>query len=189
MQLNMSANQVATHHWGLLLLQGIIAVIVGLLLVTWPAASLIVLVQIIGIYWLVTGILALVSIFMDSSLWGWKLCAGILGILAGFVIIRHPIWSAILVPFTVVLFLGIQGIIQGAIDFLHAFRGGGWGIALLGAVNIIFGILILGSPLMATAILPIVLGIFAIAAGIVEIVGAFRFRDAQKEVMMGPQPI
>src|SRR2546423_5656339 len=136
----MSPNQSATHLWWFLLLQGIIAVIVGLLLVTWPAASLIVLVQIIGIYWLVTGILALVSIFMDSSLWGWKLCAGILGILAGFVIIRHPIWSAFLVPFIVVLFLGIQGIIQGAINFLHAFHGEGWGAALLGVVNIIFGI-------------------------------------------------
>jgi uncharacterized membrane protein HdeD (DUF308 family) len=185
----MSSNQSATHLWWLLLLQGIIAVIVGLLLVTWPAETTVVLVQILGIYWLVTGILALVSIFMDSSLWGWKLCAGILGILAGIVIIRDPLWSAFLIPFFIVLFLGIQGIIQGAINFIHAFRGYGWGAALLGIINLLFGILILSSPLIATSILPIVLGIFAIVAGIVAIVGSFRLHGVQKAAAVRTQPI
>jgi uncharacterized membrane protein HdeD (DUF308 family) len=185
----MSSNQSTTYPWGLLLLQGIIAVIVGFLLVTWPAETIVMLTQIIGIYWLVTGILALVSIFMDSSLWGWKLCAGILGILSGFIVIQHPIWSALLITTFIVFFLGIQGIIQGAINFMQAFRGGGWGVALLGVINIIFGILILSRLLIATLALPIVLGIFAIVAGIVEIVGAFRIRDAQKLHAMRTQPI
>jgi uncharacterized membrane protein HdeD (DUF308 family) len=188
-QVNMSPNQAATHLWWLLLLQGIIAVIVGFLLVTWPAETTIVLVQIIGIYWLVTGLLALVSIFMDSSLWSWKLCAGILGILAGFLVIRHPIWSAVLVPFAMVLFLGIQGIIQGIVNFVHAFQGYGWGAALLGVINIILGILILSRLLIATFVLPIVLGIFAIVAGIAAIISALRIHEMQKAAAMRTQPI
>jgi uncharacterized membrane protein HdeD (DUF308 family) len=189
MHFSMSPNQPATHLWWLLLLEGIISVIVGFLLVTWPAETTIVLTQIMGIYWLVTGILALVSIFMDSSLWGWKLCAGILGILAGFIVIRHPIWSAFLVVTFIVIFLGIQGIIQGIVNFVHAFQGYGWGAALLGAINLIFGILILSRLLTASFVLPIVLGIFAIAGGFAAIFAAFRLHGVQKAASMRTQPI
>jgi uncharacterized membrane protein HdeD (DUF308 family) len=188
-QLNASSHDPLAHIWGVLLLQGIMAVVVGLMLVTWPAATTIALVQVLGIYWLVTGILALVSMFMDHSLWGWKLCAGILGILASIVILRNPLWSAFVIPFFIVLFLGIQGIIQGAINFIHAFRGYGWGAALLGIINLLFGILILSSPLIATLVLPIVLGSFALVAGIVAIIGAFRIHGFQKKAMMDAQPV
>jgi uncharacterized membrane protein HdeD (DUF308 family) len=189
-QLNLSStNQPATHPWWILLLEGIISVIVGFLLVTWPAETTIVLTQIMGMYWLVTGILALVSIFMDSSLWGWKLCAGILGILAGFLVIRHPIWSAFLVITYIVIFLGVQGIIQGIVNFVQAFKGYGWGAALLGAINIIFGILILSRLLSASFALPIVLGIFAIVAGIAAIMGSFRLREVQQPHALPTQPM
>lgn len=189
MHFSMSPNQPAIHFWWLLLLEGIISVIVGFLLVTWPAETTIVLTQIMGIYWLVTGILALVSIFEDNTLWGWKLCAGILGILAGFLVIRHPIWSAFLAVTFIVLFLGIQGIIQGIANFVHAFQGYGWGAALLGAINIIFGVLILSRLLTASFVLPIVLGIFAIAGGIAAIIAAIRLHGVQKAATIRTQPI
>lgn len=181
------AKRYAAVPWWHLLLAGITAVIVGILLVSFPKETTVVLVQILGIYWVVTGILALVSLFIDRSQWGWKLFVGILGILAGIVVVRHPLWSAFLVPFTIVIILGVQAIIQGIIELIMAFQGGGWGAGLLGVINIIIGIFLLSEPAIATALFPIVLGVVAIVLGIVAIFGSFRAR-AQEEQVLPAQP-
>ncbi len=59
--------------WWLVMLAGIAAFLVGLLLLISPGMTLLVLVQILGAYWLVTGILSLVHLCIDRTLWGWKL--------------------------------------------------------------------------------------------------------------------
>ncbi len=70
--------------WWAILVQGIFSVIIGLLLLTNPAATTLVIVQVIGIYWLVSGVFSITGIFIDRSLWGWKLIAGLIGIFAAF---------------------------------------------------------------------------------------------------------
>src|SRR5512135_1203798 len=124
--------------WWLIMMAGIAVFIVGLLLLISPGMSLLLLVQLLGLYWLVTGILSIVSLFVDRSQWGWKLFVGILGVLAGLVVLRDPLWSAILVPAVLVIILAIQALIVGVIQLVHAFSGGGFGVALLGVLNIIF---------------------------------------------------
>ena len=162
--------------WWLILLQGIALVIVGILLLTSPGATLLILVQFLGIWWLVQGLSQIISIFIDSSLWGWKLFAGILGIVAGIVMLQHPLWSAILVPAIAIIILGIQALIFGVVELIQAFQGGGWGIGLLGALTIIFGIVLLANPLIGVAVLPFVLGGFGLVGGIVAVVAAFTLR-------------
>jgi len=181
------ARRYAAVPWWHLLLEGITAVIIGILLVSFPRQTTVVLVQLLGIYWFVTGILALVSLFIDRSQWGWKLIAGVLGILAGIVVVRHPLWSAFLVPFTIVIVLGVQAIIQGIVGLIMSFQGGGWGAALLGVINIILGIFLLSEPVIAAAVFPVVLGIVAIVLGVIAIFGSLRAR-AQEEQLPSAQP-
>jgi uncharacterized membrane protein HdeD (DUF308 family) len=57
-----------TLPWWLVLLQGIFAAIFGILLLIAPGPSLIFLVQVLGFYLLIEGILRIVSIFLDASL-------------------------------------------------------------------------------------------------------------------------
>lgn len=64
------------------------------------------------------------DIFIDSSNWGWKLFAGILGIVAGIIILQHPLWSVLLVPATLVVLLGITGILIGSSNSFRPFRAG-----------------------------------------------------------------
>lgn len=165
-----------TIPWWLVLIQGIAALIVGLLLLVNPAATTLVLIQLVGIYWFVSGIFGIVSIFIDKSMWGWKLFAGILGIIAGILIIQHPLWSTLLVPTVIVIVLGIEGIIIGIVNLIQAFQGGGWGIGILGVLSILFGLFLMFNPLAAAVALPIVLGIFGIVGGIFAIIAAFRLR-------------
>ena len=163
--------------WWMVLLEGLAAVIIGVLLLTSPGITTLVLVQVLGFYWLIVGILALVSLFVDRSLWGWKLCSGLLGILSGLVIIRHPLWSALLIPTLLVIVLAVQSLLQGVIKMVEAFRGGGFGAIVLGILNILLGVLLLSAPLMAAFVLPLVVGIFALIGGVAAIFGAFRLHS------------
>ncbi|HBX68326.1 MAG TPA: hypothetical protein DEH25_02770 [Chloroflexi bacterium] len=162
--------------WWLVLIQGISALVIGFFLLTAPAATTLFLVQFLGIYWLVSGIFQIVAIFIDKSAWGWKLFSGLLGILAGFAVINHPLWSTVLVPTTLVIILGIQGLVVGGIGLFSAFKGGGWGAGVMAALSIIFGVLLLSSPFIAALALPWIFGIFAVLGGILGIVAAFKMK-------------
>jgi uncharacterized membrane protein HdeD (DUF308 family) len=171
--------------WWLVLLEGIAALIFGLFLLTSPGATLFVMVQVLGIFWLVGGIFRIVSIFIDSSLWGWKLVSGVLGVLAGILVLQHPLWSTLLVPAILVIFIGVQGLISGGVNLVLAFRGGGWGAGILGVLNIVLGFVLLFNVWIGVAILPFVLGAFGIVGGIVAIVLAFRMRSASRSAGVG----
>ena len=93
--------------------------------------------------------------------------------------LQHPLWSAILVPTVVVIYLGIYGIVIGVIHLAEAARGGGWGIGVLGVLGIALGALLLLSPLAAALALPWVLGVLALAGGILAIAGSFSIRRVE----------
>jgi len=162
--------------WWIPLVQGIALVVIGLLLFTNTAATALALAQILALYWLISGIMEIVSIFVDRSAWGLKLIGGIIGIWAGIFILNHPIAGTLAFGFAIVVILGIQALILGVVNIVQAFRGAGWGIGLLGVLNIIFGLILLGNSMIAVATLPWVLGAFALVGGISAIVMAFRLK-------------
>ncbi len=174
---SVSEEETRAIPWWLVLIEGIALIILGLFLLTSPGATTLVLIQFLGIYWLVGGIFKIVSMFLDHSMWGWKLFAGILGILAGLIVLQHPIWSPFVVAGTLVILLGIQGIIYGGVGVWQAFKGAGWGAGILGALSIIFGIYLLANIGQATLVLPWVVGILAVVGGIAAIVMAFRLKS------------
>jgi uncharacterized membrane protein HdeD (DUF308 family) len=166
----------AGFPWWLVLIEGIALVILGIMWFASPGMTTLIAVTFLGVYWLVAGIFEIIGIFMDRSMWGWKLFIGILGILAGIAVMRHPLWSSALVGATLVIMLGIQGLIIGGVRIYQAFKGAGWGLGILGAVSILFGILLLANVWIAAFTLPWVLGALALVGGISAIVMAFRLK-------------
>jgi len=170
--------------WWLTLISGILATIVGAVLLWSPAKTKVdtymLLVTFLGIWWMVQGIFDIVAIFIDHSMWGWKLFIGIVSIIAGSYILMYPIASAVALPKIFVLVLGIWGLMYGIILLSMAFQGGGWGAEILGVLGIIFGIALManyyvlgmGLSMLWTA------AVFAFFGGIVMIVQAFRMRSA-----------
>jgi uncharacterized membrane protein HdeD (DUF308 family) len=170
---------VPSSMWWVPLLEGIALIIIGILLFTDTEQTVFTLVLFLGIWWFISGIFDLISLFVDRTQWGWKLFSGILGIIAGLIIIRHPWWAALLVPATLVWMLGILGIIIGVVGLFRAFQGAGWGVGILGVISIILGIIILGANVGIATITIIYVGaIWAIIGGIAAIVMAFRLRSA-----------
>jgi len=162
--------------WWVVLIEGIAAIIIGVLLLVNPRITTAVLVQFLGIYWLIVGIIDIVRIFMDSSMWGWKLFSGIIGILAGIAIIQYPLWSSLLVPTVLVWVFGFFGVIIGIIGLIQAFQGAGWGAGILGVLSILFGLLLLTNAFVTSFTLPFIFGILAIVGGLAALVMAFQMR-------------
>src|SRR5450755_4307 len=174
--------QVATIPWWLVMIVGIAAFLVGLLILISPGMTLLILVQLLGVYFLVTGILSLASIGIDRTLWGWKLISGVLGVLAGMVVLRDPLWSAILIPKILVIFLAVEALIMGIAQAIHAFNGGGSGLAILSILNIAFGVILLFNPLIGAFALTIILGILAIVGGGLTAILAFVSRPREAPI-------
>src|SRR5262249_60566566 len=95
--------------WWLILLQGIALLIIGLLLFTETAITLFMLVMFLGIYWLIGGIFDLVGVIVDRTQWGWRLFAGVIGVLAGLASVRSAAWAALIIPSTPALVLRCFG--------------------------------------------------------------------------------
>ena len=163
--------------WWLILLGGVAAIIVGFLLISSTEKTLFILIQFVGIYWIVSGIFDLVSMFIDHSAWGWKLFIGIIGILAGLVIIRNPIASAVAVPVIFTWVLGFYGLMAGIIMIIQAFKGGGWGVGIMGVLALLIGLFILGNTLISAVTLVWMSGFLFVIFGIVGVIQAFRQRS------------
>jgi len=162
--------------WWVLLLQGVSALIIGFLLLAETGATLLTLVILLGIYWFVLGIFDLVRMFTDPAGWGWKLFSGIIGILAGLVLIRHPLWSAAIGTSILVWVVGILGLIMGVVWIISGIAGGGWGMAIAGVLGILLGLLLLFHTATTVTVLIYTAGVLLVVGGIVEILGAIMLR-------------
>ena len=103
---------------------------------------------------------------------------GILGIIAGMAVLRHPLYATVFVGTFLIIFLAIDGLIMGIMGLVRAFMGAGWGTGILGVLTIIIAIFLFANLGGATLALPLVLGVLLIIGGIVAIFYSFRVRRA-----------
>ena len=166
--------------WWVVLLEGIIALILGIFFLTSPYMTLLVLVTFLGAYWFVSGIFTLFSAAADAADRGMKILLGILGIILGLLILAYPYYSTFIVPFVFVIMIGVIALIYGFYALYGAFTGKGWGVGILGLLSLLFGIIILASPVASTIAVPFVFGFLGIVFGFAAIAGSFMLRSAQK---------
>jgi uncharacterized membrane protein HdeD (DUF308 family) len=162
--------------WGLVLLEGIVVALFGLVLLVAPGASLVFLVWLLGIYLLIAGIFRFVGIFLDSSSWGWKLAAAILCLIAGLAILSNPLWSTTVASTWLVILVGFLAMLQGVAGLIVALQGGGWGMGALSVLGILFGLFLVINPLIGVAALTLILAIVMLIGGVGAVIQAFRMR-------------
>jgi uncharacterized membrane protein HdeD (DUF308 family) len=107
---------------------------------------------------------------------GWKIVLGLLGIIAGLIILTYPMYSTILILPLLAVLIGVWGLIMGFVYLFRGFSMGDWGSAILGIVAIILGIAILANTLVTAVLLPYIIGAFMIVGGIAAIIGSFMLR-------------
>jgi uncharacterized membrane protein HdeD (DUF308 family)/predicted flap endonuclease-1-like 5' DNA nuclease len=169
-----------TLPWWLLLIPGLTGILLGLALFIHPVPGLSMLVKLLGIYWLFTGFLSIISIFADRSGWGWKLVGGVLGVLAGILVIQNPFMSTLLLPATLAFTLGLIGVVMGVVELIGALRGDGWGMGVLGALSILLGLLLIARPAIAGLALSWVIGSLLFFGGVLIIFAGFAIAYLEK---------
>ncbi len=102
--------------------------------------------------------------------WIWSIVRGVAAVIFGLVAFVAPIATA----FALALVIGLFAIIDGIVDIVDAIRHrGAAGMVsriVLGAVSIVFGLVMLLWPGLSLEVLVIIVGIWAIVAGILQIV-------------------
>ncbi len=176
--------EVNTRPWWMTLIRGILAVIVGGVLLfgsfNTQVQLYLLLVTLLGLYWLIDGILDIVHMFTDHRGWGWKLFMGIISIIAGSLILIYPTAAAVALPSIFVFVLGFWGVVNGIILLIMAFRGGGWGAGIMGVIGILLGGVLLAnwsSPGWGLSLIWVA-ALFAFFGGFVAIWRAFQQRKA-----------
>jgi uncharacterized membrane protein HdeD (DUF308 family) len=171
--------------WQVVLLTGVASLILGVLVLVWPGASLFAAGILFGVYLLISGSFQLVAAFgthRTTSLRVLAFISGALSILLGLFCFRGPMQSILLLA----LWIGIGWLIRGITQTLAAasdpnMPARGWQI-FLGIVTFIGGIVLIDSPFESVAVLTLVGGIWLVAVGVVEIITAVRVRGRAQQV-------
>ncbi len=163
----------AVMPWWLMLLLGLFTLLFGILMLATPRNAPGTLANLLALYWLFTGILLLVTIFLDRSMTPWKVAGGILGVMAGLLILKHPAWSNALGESLPPLFIAVAGIGLGVANLVLGLRRPDWGLGAAGILDIVLGVLVLLAGQVAFVSSPILLGVIMIAGALVIIVRSF----------------
>lgn len=154
-----------TWGWWLALLIGVLAIVAGIIVILKPSNSLSTLAVVFGIFILIDGIFEIVgAIAGDSESRGLLAVIGALSVIAGVLLIRHPLGGVR----AVALLLGIWLIAAGVVRLIGAFAYPGdriWRI-IVALVLGIFGIVIVSEPHIGYATLAVIAGICFILYGI-----------------------
>ncbi|MBE2186352.1 MAG: HdeD family acid-resistance protein [Rhodothermales bacterium] len=168
-----------TRNWWVFLVQGILAVIFGVLLFVYPIAALVTLALFYFTFVLVDSLFAIYGAFVSKS-W-WLGIYGVLGILVGIYAIINPGIAA----GTLLLLIAFILIVRGVMEVVTAIQlrkelEGEWVMILAGVLSVILGVFILTRPAEGALSVAWVIGMYAIFIGILYIILSFRVRSANK---------
>lgn len=175
-----------TRNWWTLALRGLAALFFGVLTLAWPGLSLVVMIALFGAFALVNGVMAMVASYHAHERqlrWGSLLAVGILDVIAAGVTWFWPGLTALALLYVVVAWALMTGILSigAAIEF-HEGIPHAWLLALSGALSVALAGILAIRPGAGILSLVLVVGFYAIAAGITEIVFAFHLRSLRQDL-------
>ena len=174
-------SKLVPHKWKVLLGSGVIAIILGVLMLVWPGITVLVATVLFGVYLLVIGG-AQLFIAMASELSGGGrallFISGAVSLILAVLTFRYFGEAFAILLFAV--YIGISFIIRGVATTVAAISDDersarGWDI-FFGIMSILAGIIMLLVPFTTIVTLAVVTGAFLVALGLFEIVSAFRVR-------------
>jgi uncharacterized membrane protein HdeD (DUF308 family) len=167
-------------HWGWALAYGILTLLAGVLVLAWPGETLLVIAVLFGVQLIISGIFRFVAALASEDLTGGTrvllALLGVLSIIIGLWAVRHVLLTLL----ALTVFLGIFWVVNGVIDVFAALShrempARGWA-ALTGVLSAIAGVIVLAFPGLTLLGLAVILGIWLLVFGIMEMTAAFRLR-------------
>jgi len=166
-----SISDTMRDYSGLLLAQGIIVTVLGILAVIWPQISTVATDIFVGWLFLLSGILGLVTLFLapNAPAFFWSLLTAGLSLFAGVLLLWHPVEGSISLTLVLIALFIAEGIFQiaAAIRYRDTLPDS-WGWLLMsGIVDLVLaGVIISGWPQSANWALGLVVGVNLITSGL-----------------------
>lgn len=170
-----------TRNWWVLLLRGIVAILFGILALSLPLLTLATLVLLFGVYALVDGAFSLFG-----AVAGWQhrdnrwllLLEGLIGLGAGFVTLRSPVISTVVLIF----FIAAWALATGVLRIIEAIRirrevSGEFWLALSGIASVAFALLVMLRPAAGALAMVWMIGWYALLMGATLVVLSFKLRS------------
>jgi uncharacterized membrane protein HdeD (DUF308 family) len=173
------------HLWKPALVSGVLAVALGVAVVAWPQISITVAAIFFGAYLLVTGIQQVVFAFSLHVTAGGRVLlfiSGAASLILAVLAFRH-LYDAVLL---MAIWIAVGFIFRGVATTVSAISDptlpGRWWNVFVGVISLIAGVVVLASPFESLATLTLVVGIWLIVIGVMEVVAAFGMRSTTKKV-------
>ncbi len=169
------------RSWEIGLFVGVVTVALGIVVTLHPSTSLNVICVFLGILLLISGVFHLIrGLDATEAHRAWTVIVGLLFIVIGVVLIRHLDLTRNLIAFLI----GITWIVQGVVGLIAGFSDSqlparGWAI-FFGFISLAAGIVVICVPVGSLTALAVLLGIWFIILGTLQIIGAFLLRHALK---------
>jgi uncharacterized membrane protein HdeD (DUF308 family) len=178
---------VHTRNWWAFLIRGIVAILFGLLAIFATRLALFALVLFFGAYALVDGIFAIVAAIRrieNHERWGILLLEGVIGVIIGLVTFFVPSVTLLFLAYLIAIWALLTGIAEiiEAIRLRAVIRNE-WLLILSGVLSVVFGVIMFFVPGAGLLAVTLIIGIFAIIFGVVEIGLAFRLRAMEHHGM------
>ena len=181
-KLSREAAQSVARNWSLLLLNGLVLIVAGVLIFTidWSVRSL---ATFIGALFIVEGVSMALTSGIDARVRRANVLTGLLSIAAGIAIIVWPAPGIV----AVAIFLGSWLIVVGTITISGSltarhFLPDWWLLLILGLLEVPLGVLALADPGATLAAIITVGGIWAVAVGVMRVVLSFEVKNLPKTV-------
>lgn len=151
-------------HWKLLLVEGIILVLLGLIAIAVPPLAGLALTILFGWLFLISGVAGLVTTFMmrHAPAFWWSLLSAALGILVGGFLLAQPALGMVTLTYVLIAFFIVEGIATIMYALEHARElSRQWVWVLLSGVIDLFlaGVILVGLPGTIAWALGLVVGI------------------------------
>ncbi|MDU4039882.1 MAG: DUF308 domain-containing protein, partial [Bifidobacterium dentium] len=159
---------------------GVVALILGLALLIWPGATLKVAAIALGAYFVVSGVIRIVTAVVELGLpGGWRVLDILIGVLltvGGVIVLKNAALSGATLAVLITMVVGLGWMMEGVMALVESWRmpSSGWAV-VYALLSIVAGFIVLFSPVSSTAWLILFGGCALIVLGVVAIVRAFTF--------------
>jgi uncharacterized membrane protein HdeD (DUF308 family) len=156
----------------------------GLLTFFIPGITLVTLVLLFGAYALVDGIFNVIAFFRVVSHHWALLIEGLIGIVAGVLTFAWPATTAIALLYVIAFWAIFTGVFEMVADIrLRKAITGEWLLLVIGALSLLFGILILFAPSVGALAIVLWIGAYAFVFGLFLLTMAFRLRGHHQRLI------
>lgn len=181
-------NKNAALPWWLGAITGFVFILVGVAMIMNPALAALDLIVLLGLYWLIAGVIDTIALAFDRSKGhtGLRLAGNVIGIIAGLLIINNAILATVITVEFFTYLIAFAFLFNG---FVHMFIGSrtkankakwSWGSLIVGVLYMLFGLYIIVGPTLLVAISFVwATGIFAVIAGALIVTSAIAFKNAR----------